>query len=413
MARAVPLEKLTTVQRAPRVRRVALAYSGGLDSSLCVALLREVYGVEEVVPITVDVGQGADELDAAARTAAVLGITPRVIDAREEFARDWLAPAIRANADYLGYPVATAMTRQLIARLVAEQAVALGCDGLAEGSSGKGNDQYRMHNVFTLFAPGLPILVPVRDLDLTRTEERALCAHFGIPVDEPIPGGDDKTLWCRSIASGGLGLDTPIPDAVWRWYVPPERAPDRPATVTLTFTGGIPVALNGTPMALADLVDALNVLAGGYGIGRIDILEDGIMGLKSREVYEAPAATVVLRAHRDLEQLTLTKEEVQFKRGIDQAWAALVYHGDWFHPLRADLDAFIGRSQEVVEGEVSLRLYKGSMEVVARASRQSLFAPELRSIATGGFDQRLCGPAAQIRGLPYQVLALRRARAKA
>lgn len=409
MTTRAPLWKLTAV-RPPGVRRVALAYSGGLDSSLCVALLREVYRVEEVVPITVDVGQGAEELAAAARKAAGLGITPHVIDAREAFARDWLAPAIRANADYLGYPVATAMTRQLIARIVAEQALALGCDALAEGSSGKGNDQYRMHNVFTLFAPGLPILVPVRDLDLTRTEEQALCAHFGIPVDEPIPGGDDKTLWCRSIASGGLGLETPIPDAVWRWYVPPERAPDRPVTVTLTFARGVPVALDGEPLALADLVEALNVRAGRCGVGRIDILEDGIMGLKSREVYEAPAATVILRAHRDLEQLTLTKEEVQFKRGVDQTWATLVYHGDWFHPLREDLDAFIARSQEVVEGTVTLRLYKGSVEVIGRASPQALFAPQLRSIASGGFDQRLCGPAAQIRGLPYQVLALRRAR---
>jgi argininosuccinate synthase len=412
MTTSPPLWKLTAV-RPPGVRRVALAYSGGLDSSLCVALLREVYRVEEVVPITVDVGQGAEELAAAARKAVGLGIVPHVIDAREAFARDWLAPAIRANADYLGYPVATAMTRQLIARIVAEQALALGCDALAEGSSGKGNDQYRMHNVFTLFAPGLPVLVPVRDLDLTRIEEQALCAHFGIPVDEPIPGGDDKTLWCRSIASGGLDLETEIPEAVWRWYVPPQRALDRPVTVTLTFARGIPVALDGEPLALADLVEMLNVRAGRCGVGRIDILEDGIMGLKSREVYEAPAATVILRAHRDLEQLTLTKEEVQFKRGVDQTWAALVYHGDWFHPLREDLDAFIARSQEVVEGTVTLRLYKGSVEVAGRASPQALFAPHLRSIASGGFDQRLCGPAAQIRGLPYQVLALRRARTPA
>ncbi|MDR7449087.1 MAG: argininosuccinate synthase [Armatimonadota bacterium] len=191
---------------------------------------------------------------------------------------------------------------------------------------------------------------------------------------------------------------------------PPQRAPDRPVTVTLTFARGVPVALDGEPLALADLVEALNVRAGQCGVGRIDILEDGIMGLKSREVYEAPAATVILRAHRDLEQLTLTKEEVQFKRGVDQAWAALVYHGDWFHPLREDLDAFIARSQEVVEGMVTLRLYKGSVEITGRTSPQALFAPQLRSIASGGFDQRLCGPAAQIRGLPYQVLALRRAR---
>jgi argininosuccinate synthase len=397
----------------PEPGRVALAFSGGLDSSLCVVLLREKYRAREVVPIHVDVGQGSDELAATRTKAAILGIEPIIIDAREEFADQWLRRAVMANSDYLGYPVATSMTRQLIARKVAEEALSLECDALAEGSSGKGNDQYRMHNVFTLFAPGLPIIVPVRDLDLTRDEERLLCEHYGVPVDEPLPGGDDKTLWCRSIASGGLGLESEVPEAVWRWYVPPARAHDEAVTVSVTFERGVPTTLDGRPLPLADLIEEMNVLAGACGIGKIDILEDGIMGLKSREVYEAPGATVILRAHRDLEQLCLTKEEIQFKRDVDANWAALVYHGEWFHPLKDDLDAFIERSQDAVNGTVTLRLYKGSIEVVGRSSPTSLFFPELRSIRTGGFDQRLCGPAAVIRGLPFQTLAMREARPRA
>lgn len=403
------LEKVASAV-VPEVGTVALAYSGGLDSTLCLVLLREKYKARRIIPITVDVGQGAEELEASRGRARLLDIEPLEVDVRDEFADQWLRRAIMANSDYLGYPVATSMTRQLIAQKVAQKALELGCDALAEGSSGKGNDQYRMHNVFTLFAPGLQILVPVRDLDLTRLEEQELCAHYGIAVDEPIPGGDDKTMWCRSIASGGIGLDTELPERIWLWYTPPQRAADETVTVSMTFEGGVPVALDGRPLPLVDLITALNVTGGRCGIGKIDILEDGIMDLKSREVYEAPAAAIILKAHRDLEQLCLTKEEIQFKRGVDAAWASLVYHGQWFHPLKADLDAFIDRSQEVVSGTVTLRLYKGSAEIASRDSSTSLFFPELRSIATGGFDQRLCGPAAAIRGLPFEILARREAR---
>jgi len=188
----------------PTVKKIAVAYSGGLDSTLCIVLAREKYGAE-VVPITVDVGQGEGEIAESFAKADVLGITPLLIDARAEFAEEWLTRAIRANSDYEGYPVSTSMTRQLIAAKVAEKALELGCDAVMEGSTGRGNDQYRMHNVFKLFAPQLTVLVPVRDFDLTRTEEMALCEHYGVPVTEIIAGGDDKTLWCRSIASGGIG----------------------------------------------------------------------------------------------------------------------------------------------------------------------------------------------------------------
>jgi len=301
----------------PAVTKVALAYSGGLDSSLCIELLRRKYGVsdENIVPITCDVGQGQEEIDAGNAKAETLGMKPILVDLREEFTENWLAKAIRANSDYEGYPVSTSMTRQLVAREVARRGVEMGCDALMEGSTGKGNDQYRMHNVFKMFAPDLEVLVPVRDFDLTRSEERALCEAWGVPVDERIEGGDDKTMWCRSIASGAIGLDQELPDDIWMWLVPPHAAPDGAETITLTFEKGLPTCLNGRAMPLGDLVPELNVIAGRNGIGRIDMFEDGIMDLKSREIYEAPAAHVILRLKRDLEQFCLTKDELEFKAG--------------------------------------------------------------------------------------------------
>jgi len=313
-----------------------------------------------------------------------------------------------ANSDYMGYPVSTSMTRQLIARKVAEKAVELGADALVEGSTGKGNDQYRMHNVFTMFAPGRKIIVPVRDFDLTRSEEEALCRAWGIPVTETIAGGDDKTMWCRSIASGAIDLNMEIPDEVWMWYVPPEKAPDEPRVVELVYEKGIPVAMDGKQMPLKELVPALNEIAGAHGVGKIDIFEEGIMNLKSRELYEAPAATVILKTHRDLEQMCLTKDELLFKKGVEQRWAYMVYHGEWFHPLREALDAFIAKTQEMVKGTVRVRLFKGNVDIIYRDSPTSLFSPEIRSIKAGGFDQRTCADAAKIRGLIFEILAKRR-----
>ncbi|MBV9228395.1 MAG: argininosuccinate synthase, partial [Chloroflexi bacterium] len=324
-----------------------------------------------------------------------------------EFTKNWLTKAIQANSDYNGYPVSTSMTRQLIAAKVAQKAVELGCDALMEGSSGKGNDQYRMHNVFSLFAPGLSIFVPVRDFDLTRGEEQLLMAHFGMLVEELIAGGDDKTMWCRSIASGGIGLDTELPDSIWLWLTPPVKAPDKPTTIKLTWQNGLPIALNGEQMPLDKLIEQLNVIGGANGIGKIDIFEDGIMGLKSREIYEAPAATILIKIHRDLEQYTLTKEEIQLKRQLDAQWAKMVYHGEWFHPLKKDIDAFIASSQEAVNGEYVVDLYKGNIDIRARSSSSGLFFPDVRSINSASFNQKECAPAAHLRGLPYELIARR------
>jgi argininosuccinate synthase len=402
----VALSKLESTVVEPK-KKVAVAFSGGLDSTLCIVLAKEKYGADEVVPITVDVGQGEEEIQSGFDKAKQLGIDPYLLDFKDEFTNEWLTKAIKANSDYCGYPVSTSMTRQLIAAKVAEKAAELGCDAVMEGSSGKGNDQYRMHNVFKIFAPELDILVPVRDFDLTRDEELALCEHFGVPVTELIAGGDDKTLWCRSIASGGIGLDTEIPDEVWMWYVPPTKAAETPTTVSITFEKGIPVALDGKTMELPALISQLNEMGGANAIGKIDIFEDGIMDLKSREIYEAPGAHIILKVHKDIESATLTKQQRKFKSMVDDQWGTLVYHGEWYQPLKSDLDAFVDSTQETVSGTWTVQLYKGNIDILKRDSSASLFRPEIRSIASTGFNQQLCGPAAVIRGLPFEVLALR------
>jgi argininosuccinate synthase len=392
----------------PTVNKVAVAYSGGLDSSLAIELLRRKYKAKKILPITIDVGQGDEEVREGQRKAKILKIKPLFFDLRKEFTEVWIARAIQANSDYLGYPVSTSMTRQIVARKVAEVARKEGCDAILEGSSGKGNDQYRMHNVFKMFAPELKILVPVRDFDLTRLEEEVLCRAWGVPVTEMITGGDDKTMWCRSIASGAIDLNQPLPDDIWMWYRPAEKSPDRPSFVTLEFEKGIPAKFNGKRRSLGEIIPALNIIGGVQSIGKIDIFEDGIMDLKSREIYEAPAATIILKLHRDLEQFCLTKDEIQFKKGIDQKWAYLIYHGMAYHPLRYDLDAFIDTSQKVVNGKYKIKLFKGNVEIVNRESKTSLFSPEIRSIKATGFDQRRCADAAFVRGLPFEILAKRK-----
>jgi argininosuccinate synthase len=401
----------------PPVNKVALAYSGGLDSTLAVELLRRKYRVADknIVPINVDVGQGKEDQDKAKSNARILKIKPIYLDAREEFTGEWLTRAIRANSNYNGYPCSTSMTRQLIARIVALEARKRGCDAVMEGSTGKGNDQYRMHNTFMTFAPELTVLCPVRDFDLGRAEEEAVCKAWGVPVDEMISGGDDKTMWCRSIASGAIDLNQELPDRIWLWLVPPEKARKRPEYVDLEFAEGLPVRMNGRKMPLDKLVESLNVIAGRNGIGRIDMFEDGIMGLKSRELYEAPAAHVILKLHSDLEQACLTSQEVQFKKGVDAKWAQMVYFGEWYHPLKNALDAFVASTQNVVNGKYRVKLFKGNIEIVRRELPTSLFSPEIRSIKAGGFDQRWSHDAAKVRGIRFEILAKRReimARAK-
>jgi argininosuccinate synthase len=400
------LQKIASVD-VPQGKHIALAYSGGLDSTLCVKLSQLKYRARQLTAITVDVGQGEAEIRESTERAVKLGIKPLVIDAKQEFTQEWLTKAIQANSDYNGYPVSTSMTRQLIAAHVAQKALELGCDALMEGSTGKGNDQYRMHNVFSLFAPGTSIFVPVRDFDLTRSEEQLLMEYYDVPVEEVIAGGDDKTMWCRSIASGGIDLTTELPDSIWMWLTPPAKAPDKPTTITLSWQNGLPGALNGSLLPLDQIIEQLNVIGGANGIGKIDIFEDGIMGLKSREIYEAPAASILLKLHRDLEQFCLTKEEIQLKRQLDAQWARLVYHGEWFHPLKEAIDAFIASTQKVVNGEYAVELYKGNIDIRSRVSTSGLFFSDVRSIKSASFNQKECAPAAHLRGLPYELIARR------
>ncbi len=404
-------EILKKVEEAPvpKVKKAAVAYSGGLDSTLAIEMLRRKYKAEAIVPICVDVGQGEEEIIEARRKAKLLNFEKDLVlvDAKPEFVGEWLTKAIRANSDYNGYPVSTSMTRQLVARIVAEEGAKRGCDAVMEGSTGKGNDQYRMHNTFKLFAPHMEVLAFVRDFDLTRKEEEAICVEWGVPVKEQLTGGDDKTMWCRSIASGAIDLNQELPDDIWQWLVPPRKANDKGETVTLRYVEGIPVELNGKETPLDELIAALNVIAGRNGVGYIDMFEDGIMDLKSREIYEAPAAHVILKLHRDLEQQCLPKEEIQFKKIVDARWAYMVYHGEWYHPLKADLDAFIAQSQKPVNGWFEVDLYKGNITIKKRESKTSLFTPEIRSIKSRGYDQRWAVNAAKIRGLPFEILAKR------
>jgi argininosuccinate synthase len=389
----------------PQVKKVALAFSGGLDSTLAITLLKEYYGAEEVLAVTVNVGLTDREIEDCRSKAELLGVPWELMEATDEFADEWIARAIRANANYEGYPVATSMTRQLIARNVAEWAVAQGCDAICEGSTGKGNDQYRMANVFAIFAPDLEVIVPVREFDFTREQEKQLCEYYNIPYKAGI--GDDLTMWCRSIGSGEVdNLQMRIPEDEYVWYQFPESAPDEPQEVTIEFEGGIPVKCDDVT-GLANIIQYLNDVAGKHAIGKIDMFEDGMIGLKSREVYEAPAATVILKVHRDLEQLCLTKEQVQNKPNIERLWASQVYHGAWFHPFTEDCAAFIESSQAVVTGKYTLSLYKGNIDIIGRESDSGLFDPEIRSLATTSFQQPDSGPATKIHALQYKILSKR------
>lgn len=396
----------------PKVKKACLAYSGGLDSTLGVEFLRRVYGCDDIVAVTLDVGQGEEEIKDSQWKAKKCGIKPIMIDVKDEFTEVWLKKAIRANSSYNGYPVSTSMTRQLVAEKVAEEAVKHGCDAILEGCTGKGNDQYRMHNVISYFAPGVEVLQPVRDFDLTRYEEEALVKEWNVPVSEGITGGDDKTMWCRSIASGAVDLNQELPDSIWMWLVPPEKAPDKPTYVEIELEEGVPVALNGKRMKLGDIVMELNVAAGGNGIGKIDMFEDGIMCMKSREIYEAPAAHVILKLHNDLELWCLTKDEIQFKKTVDARWAYMVYHGEWYHPLKEDLDAFIEKSQEFVNGRYRVKLYKGNVDIVSRESDTGLFNQEMRSIKTRGFNQQWAIGSTKVATLQWLIMA-KAGRAKA
>ncbi|MCW4001179.1 MAG: argininosuccinate synthase [Candidatus Bathyarchaeota archaeon] len=359
--------------------KFVLAYSGGLDTSVLIKYLQEKLGAE-VITVTVDVGQGED-LKAAEEKAKKLGVVKHFsIDAKEEFCKDYIYPAIKANALYEGkYPISTSLSRPLIAKKMVEIAEREGATGLAHGCTGRGNDQVRFDVTLGALAPGKQILAPVREWGLTREEEIAYAKEKGIHVSEAAKKYSiDASVWGRAIECGLLeDASQSPPDDAYEWTVAPEKAPDKPEIVTIGFEQGVPVSVNGKKLSPLALIEEVNKIAGRNGVGRIDHIEDRIVGLKSREVYECPAALVILEAHKDLEKMVMTRHQVLFKQQIDAEWVFLAYAGLWVDPLKDDLDAYINRSQENVTGEVKLKLYKGSMLVVGRSSPLSLYDKNL------------------------------------
>jgi len=392
-----------------RIRSVALAYSGGLDTSIIIPWLREAYGCE-VVAVVVDVGQREDFDAIAAKARASGAAAVEVVDAVDAFAEEFLVPALRAGALYEGrYLLGTALARPLIARAQIQVARAYNCDALAHGCTGRGNDQVRFELAYRTLAPDLRVLAPWREWTIrSRADALAYAEARGIPV--PVTRerrySMDQNLWHTSYEGGVLeDPAAPAPADMFRTTVDPTHAPDTPAEMTIRFDAGRPVALDGQALPAAELIRRLNALAGAHGVGRVDLVENRLVGMKSRGVYETPAGTVLHLALRDLEALTLERDTLRFHALVGARYADLVYNGQWFSPLRQALDAFVEASHAVVTGEVTLRLYKGTAAVVARSSPHSLYRPELATFEEGTVDHRDSAGFVRLWGLPAQVYA--------
>src|SRR5687768_11794804 len=371
------------------VGRVLLLYSGGLDTSVMLKWIQDEYAAE-VVALTVNLGQPGEDYEVVRGKAMRLGaLDCHVVDAREEFARDFVLPAIKANADYGdGYPLCTALGRPLIAKLAVEYARKAGCDTIAHGCTGKGNDQVRIESTIATLAPELKVIAPVRSWAMGRDEEIAYARKHGIPVKggtESAPYSIDDNLWGRSSEGKWIeDLSHAPDDDVFQLVTRPELAPDEPETVEVEVEQGVPVAINGERMGLVDLLDRAAQLGCKHRVGIVDHIEDRIVGLKVRDIYEVPAAAIILTAHRELERLTRTIHQNQSKPALDQKWAYLVYAGLWWEPLRADLEAYIEHVNRQVTGTIGLKLYKGSVRVVTRASPNAVYDAQLATFAESG-----------------------------
>ena len=363
-------------------RTAVLAYSGGLDTSCAIAWLKEDYGFDEVLAVLVDVGQDTDFRPAFARGRAAGADDVLLVDRKDAFADEQVAKALLANALYEGkYPLISALSRPVIADAVAEIAIEADAEAVVHGCTGKGNDQLRFELAFKARYPGVKVIAPLRDRNWTRDDEIEYAQARGIPVEakQESPYSIDDNLFGRAIEAGSL--EDP-------WVAPPEdafaltsspAAAPAPEEVVLQFVEGLPVVLDGEELELAELITALNERAGAYGIGRIDMVEDRVIGIKSRELYEAPAALTLIPAHQALEELVLTKAELETKRSLEPVWAKTVYEGLWFSPVRAALDAFVAKTQELVTGEVRVRLQASAPAVVGRRSENALYAHALAS----------------------------------
>lgn len=364
--------------------KIVLAYSGGLDTSVAVKWLAETYQAQ-IVTVTVDLG-GTKNLEAIKQKALKLGaVTAHVIPVKEEFSEHYILPALKANALYEGrYPLATALSRPLIAKVLAEIAEREGAEAVAHGCTGKGNDQVRFEVSLSALNPKLKVIAPAREWKFTReTAIRYANDHnIPLPVNLESPFSIDENIWGRSIECGVLeDISKEPPEEVYQWTQSGVKSPNESRYVKITFERGKPVGLDGKPKDFASLIEALNTVAGQCGVGRIDHVENRLIGIKSREIYESPAGVVLVEAHKDLEGLTQTREVIHFKQLLDQKFAELIYNGLWYSPLREALDAFNQKVQETVSGTITLRLYKGSYAVVSRESPSSLYSYQLATYA--------------------------------
>ena len=389
-------------------KKVVLAYSGGLDTSVCVKWLEQQGATPYALYL--DLGQGEPATDVRAKALKIGAADAFVRDAKAEFCEEYVAPAIKANALYGGkYPLFTALGRPLIAKKLVEAAREVGATHIAHGSTGKGNDQVRFDVTTASIAPDLTVVAPVRDWNMSRPEEMEYAERHGIPVPttKESPYSVDENLWGRSIEAGPLEDPDHEPTGdVFELTAAPEEAPDEPRYVEIGFEAGLPVSLDGQEMALVELIATLNDVVGAHGVGRIDMIEDRLVGIKSREIYEAPAALAIIQAHRELESLTLTKDVLRFKATIEQRYAELTYDGLWFTPLKAALDAFVEETQKTVTGTVRLKLYKGSSTIAGRTAPRALYDKDLATYDPNStFDEAAAAGFISLWGLPARQWA--------
>jgi argininosuccinate synthase len=395
-----------------RAKKVVLAYSGGVDTSVCIPYLKQEWGVESVITLAADLGQG-DELGPIQQKALDAGAEESLVaDATTSFIEDYAFPAIQANALYENrYPLSTALARPLIAKLLVEAAERYGADAVAHGCTGKGNDQVRFDVSIAALNPDIKVLAPAREWGMSREETIAYGERFGIasPVKKSSPYSIDRNLLGRSIEAGPL--EDPWNEAdeeVFDMTSAIANTPNEPEYVEIGFEKGLPTTLNGATLSPVDLIRQLNQTAGRHGVGRIDMIENRLVGIKSREIYEAPALLVLIQAHRDLESLTLTADVSHYKRGIEETYSQLVYNGLWYSPLKLALDAFIAQTQQRVSGVVRMKFFKGVAAPVGRRSTYSLYASDLATYGSDdAFDHKAAEGFIYVWGLPTRVWSQR------
>ncbi|MFX3674866.1 MAG: argininosuccinate synthase [Paenisporosarcina sp.] len=389
--------------------KIILAYSGGLDTSVSVKWIQDKYGYD-VIALCLDVGEGKD-LEAIKTKALKVGaIKAYIIDAKDLFAKEYILPALKANCLYEGkYPLSSALSRPLISKLLMEVAEKEGAKAVAHGCTGKGNDQVRFEVSIQALNPSLKVVAPVREWGMNRDEEILYANKNGIPipVDLDNPFSIDANIWGRACEAGVL--ENPwaeAPEAAFDWTNPIEKTPDEAEYVEVEFEKGVPFALNGENLPLVKLIETLNEVGGKHGVGRIDHIENRLVGIKSREVYENPAALILINCHRELEFLTLPREVTQFKTQVEQQMTKIIYEGLWYSPLKAALDGFIEETQQVVSGTIRIKLHKGNHTVVGRKSPHSLYNEELATYSKGdAFDHDAAVGFIKIWGLPTKVYA--------